>query len=660
MAEIRKLLIANRGEIACRIARTAREMGIATVAIYSDADAKAAHVAACDEAVHIGPAPAAESYLKIDKVIEAAKRTGAQAVHPGYGFLAENAEFADALAAADLIFVGPPASAIRAMGGKSAAKALMAEADVPLVPGYHGDDQSPEHLAKQAEQVGFPLLIKASAGGGGKGMKVVESAAEFAAGLESAKREALAAFSDDHVLLERYLAKPRHVEIQVLADREGRCIHLFERDCSIQRRHQKVVEEAPAPGLDQATREAMGAAAVRAAQAINYVGAGTVEFLLDEDGSFYFMEMNTRLQVEHPVTEAITGLDLVEWQLRVAAGEPLPGPQFDLTATGHAVEVRLYAEDPARGFLPQIGTVARFDVPAGEGLRVDAGIRAGDAVTPFYDPMIAKLIAWGPSRDAAIERLSDMLAGTRLTGLNGNLGFLRRVVDHPAFRDAQLDTRFIEQHEADLLGPGPQPTATVLIAAALAVAGLIKSAAGPWAADGWLLNLDRQIPLNFTDAAGGDHAVTLKTDGRALTALIGEEAHEVSGFAPVALGWSFSLNGHNQTIAVDRQGDTLSIRDAADGRWYDLTYRNPLAVPEAEAAAAGGLTAPMPGKVTTVMVTSGTALKAGDPILVLEAMKMEHVIKAPTDGTVTDLPFAEGDQVEEGVALVGFDAVEAG
>ncbi len=643
----RKILIANRGEIACRIADTAREMGIATVAVYSDADRYAAHVAACDEAVHIGPAAAAESYLVIAKIIDAAKRTGAEAIHPGYGFLAENAGFAEAIADAGLTFIGPPASAIRAMGGKSEAKALMAEADVPLVPGYHGDDQTPDVLARAATEIGFPLLIKASAGGGGKGMKVVSEASGLTDAIASAQREAQASFGDPKVLIERYLATPRHVEIQVFADSHGNCVHLFERDCSIQRRHQKVVEEAPAPGLTDTTRAAMGAAAVRAAQAIGYTGAGTVEFLLDTDGSFYFMEMNTRLQVEHPVTEAITGLDLVEWQLRVAAGEELPFTQDDLTVDGHAIEVRLYAEDPARGFLPQIGTVTRFDVPDLPFTRVDAGIRTGDMVTPNYDPMIAKLIAWGEDRDDACRRLSEMLAGTRLKGLNGNLDFLRRVIDHPAFRAADLDTRFIENHE-DALLQGPEPSARALADAALSLVAHgreERADTNPFAADGWLGNLPRHAVFVFEPIKGESQSVSVQYPDR------------INGEWLITVGDELvTINPDQIPAEVDRTGDRLTLWDRDADGWITLDWLNPLAPPDAVAGAAGGLGAPMPGKVTAVLVEAGAEVEAGTPLLVLEAMKMEHVIKAPAAGTVTDLPFAVGDQVMEGAALVAFEA----
>src|SRR4051812_49841964 len=514
-----KILIANRGEIACRVIRTARLLGIRTVAVYSDADARALHVEMADEAVNIGPAPARESYLRAEAILDAAKRTGAEAIHPGYGFLSENAAFAEACAAAGVVFIGPPASSIRAMGGKSEAKALMEKAGVPLVPGYHGEDQSPELLLSQAKRIGFPVLIKASAGGGGKGMRVVSSAAEFDDQLNGAKREAINAFGDDRVLIERYVTRPRHVEIQVFADTQGNCVYLFERDCSIQRRHQKVVEEAPAPNLDPHTRHRMGEAAVAAAKAIGYVGAGTVEFLLDEDGSFFFMEMNTRLQVEHPVTEYITCQDLVEWQLRVASGEPLPLGQDQLSIHGHAIEVRLYAEDPQKGFLPQTGKLDHLVFPRETfHVRIDTGVRSGDAISIHYDPMIAKLIVWANDRPSAVRRLRTALESTQVVGLGANTEFLLAIASHPAFLAADLDTRFIERHQADLL-PEPSPAGDdVLAFAALGVlldrgakarAAVSGDPYSPWAGnDGWRLNDDAHDTLILRDG-GTDRPVHL-------------------------------------------------------------------------------------------------------------------------------------------------------
>jgi 3-methylcrotonyl-CoA carboxylase alpha subunit len=468
-----KLLIANRGEIAVRVARTARRMGIATVAVYSDADARALHVESCDEAYRLGPPPPRDSYLAGERILAIAGACGAQAIHPGYGFLSENAAFAQACADAGVVFVGPPPSAIAAMGSKAAAKSIMANANVPLVPGYHGDDQDPARLQKEADAIGYPVLIKATAGGGGKGMKIVERAADFAAALASAQREARAGFGDDRVLIEKYLVAPRHIEVQVFADLHGHAVHLFERDCSVQRRHQKVLEEATAPGMASAVRARMGEAAVAAARAIGYAGAGTVEFIAPasfaKDGAFYFMEMNTRLQVEHPVTERVTNLDLVEWQLRVAAGEPLPRTQDAIEAHGHAIEARIYAEDPARGFLPSIGTITHWRMPdADTGARVDTGFRAGDEVSPYYDPMLAKVITWGADREAARAAMLRALDSCEVAGVSTNLELLARIVAHPAFAKAELDTGLIETHRADLLPPPQRASDDAFAVAALA------------------------------------------------------------------------------------------------------------------------------------------------------------------------------------------------
>lgn len=659
MSRISKVLIANRGEIAARVMRTARRLGLGTVAVYSDADAKTLHVASADQAVHIGPAPARESYLVIDRIIAAAKATGADAIHPGYGFLSENAGFADAVAAAGLIFIGPPASAIRAMGGKSEAKALMEKAGVPLVPGYHGEDQDDGLLAEEASRIGFPVLIKASAGGGGKGMKVAASAEEFPAALASAKREAKASFGDDRVLIEKYLARPRHVEIQVFADSHGNCVYLFERDCSIQRRHQKVVEEAPAPGMDPAIRARMGQAAVAAAKAIGYVGAGTVEFLLDTDGSFYFMEMNTRLQVEHPVTEKITGQDLVEWQLRVAAGEPLPLTQEQLTINGHAIEVRLYAEDPAKGFLPQTGTLAHLRFPEqGEHVRVDTGVRSGDAISIFYDPMIAKLIVWDKDRDSAVRRLEKALAETEVAGLNANVPFLSAVAGHPGFLAADLDTRFIERYEADLL-----PTATAPDAATLALFSLgltLSRRAGggdPWdAVGGFLLNLPATDRIEWQEAVedGAAHKVDVTWARSGFTVTAAGQTLSVAGSLSADGTLTATLGGTRVTARWVRWGDHVSLFHAGTTRTLSLV--DPHAGAHADHGGHGRLTAPMPGKVIAILVNEGASVAKGQPVIVLEAMKMEHTLKAPADGKVTHLRYQVGDQVSEGVELVGFEA----
>ncbi len=664
---IRTLLIANRGEIACRVARTARAMGIRTVAVFSDADAGAPHVRACDEAWPIGPAAAAESYLKADVILDVARRAGADAVHPGYGFLSENAGFARACEAAGIEFVGPPASAIDAMGSKAGAKALMEKAGVPLVPGYHGDDQAPERLAEAARSIGFPVLLKASAGGGGKGMRVVRAEAELTAAIDSAKREGKASFGDDRLIVEKYLERPRHVEVQVFADRHGNTVHLFERDCSAQRRHQKILEEAPAPDLDPATRDAMGKAAVAAAEAVGYVGAGTVEFILDASGSFHFMEMNTRLQVEHPVTELITGLDLVALQLRVAAGEPLPFRQGDLRIDGHAVEVRLYAEDPARDFFPQTGPLTRLRLPAGEGIRVDSGVEEGGAVTVHYDPMIAKVIAHGRDRREALARLAAALGRTEVVGVTTNAGFLKRLVEHPEVVAGPIDTGFVGR-EIEALAPAGESAPE----GALAVAGLAemlaldaaaKAAAGrggdphsPWArADGWRLNDTAHHDMVFHD---GEHAVTVRMthEGGAWTALVGDRRLRLTGVLDGDGGLDLRVDGvrHAATVVVD--GDRRVVFLA--GRSWPLVLADPFAAGDSDEGAEGRLTAPMPAKVIRVAAAVGDRVARGAVLLVLEAMKMEHSVAAPADGTVAKLAVAEGDLVEEGAELVVLDSGE--
>jgi 3-methylcrotonyl-CoA carboxylase alpha subunit len=650
-----KILIANRGEIACRVIRTARRMGVATVAVYSAADAGALHVAMADEARLIGPAPARESYLRADAIIAAARETGAEAVHPGYGFLSENAEFADACAAAGLVFIGPPAAAIRAMGSKSAAKAMMAAAGVPVVPGYHGDAQSPERLLQEAERIGFPVMLKASAGGGGRGMREVGSAAEFTRALEAAKREAAGAFGDDRMLVERLLTAPRHIEVQVFADTHGNTIHLYERDCSIQRRHQKVVEEAPAPGLSPERRAAMGAAAIAAAAAAGYVGAGTVEFIADKSG-FYFMEMNTRLQVEHPVTEMITGLDLVEWQLRVAAGETLPLRQDQIALDGHAIEVRLYAENPARGFLPATGVLRGLRLPAPEAARVDTGVREGDTVTPFYDPMVAKIAAWGSDRDSARRRLARALGESAVYGLASNLGFLARIVGDPEFAAAKIDTGFIERRREVLIPPA-SPVPRAVLAAAVWYRLQRSAASGdPWSRhDGWRPNLpsaaldfrfrsgDETLDTSVANAHGG---LILSCAGDARS-LVGEAV--ASGAIGVTLDGARSVVTLFEGAGLDGAGE---IAVASGGDLWRLEIVDPLAPPESAHLAAGRLTAPMPGRVVQLFVTAGEVVRRGQALLVIEAMKMEHTIAAPYDGTVAAVPYAVGDLVEEGVELI--------
>jgi 3-methylcrotonyl-CoA carboxylase alpha subunit len=655
------ILIANRGEIACRVIRTARRLGIRTVAVYSDADAGALHVAMADEARRLGPAPARESYLRIEAIIEAARASGAEAIHPGYGFLSENAEFAEACAAAGLTFIGPPPSAIRAMGSKSAAKALMEKAGVPLVPGYHGEDQSAATLRREADRIGYPLLIKASAGGGGKGMKVVENAAGLEEALALAKGEARSAFGDDHVLLERYLTRPRHIEIQVFADSQGNTVHLFERDCSIQRRHQKVVEEAPAPGMDPARREAMGRAACDAARAIGYVGAGTVEFIAEGD-SFAFMEMNTRLQVEHPVTEAITGQDLVEWQLRVAAGQNLPLRQDELRIGGHAIEVRLYAEDPSRDFAPSTGRVEHLRFPAGmEGIRIDTGVREGDAVTIHYDPMIAKIIAQGPDRGAALRRLACALAATEISGPATNLPLLRAILAQPDFRAGALDTGFIGRHAEGLLAP-PAPAPGAALAAAIA-ALLAEEAArpaadpadphSPWGtALAWRLNGDGYQDFTLQDGEATHRLrAHLRPDGLRLD--LPDGPSEVSALPLPDGHFALGIDGRSLPARVLRRDDRLTV--LLNGSAHALRLVDPLAPAGTEGPASGRILAPMPGKVLEVLAAPGQPVTRGAVLLVIEAMKVQMRITAPADGVVGAVRCSPGDLVEDGAELVSME-----
>jgi 3-methylcrotonyl-CoA carboxylase alpha subunit len=659
-----KILIANRGEIACRIIRTARRLGIRTVAVYSDADAGALHVTLADEAYRIGPAPARESYLRPELILEAARLSGAQAIHPGYGFLSENADFAEACAAAGIVFIGPPVGAIRAMGSKSAAKQLMEDAVVPLVPGYHGEDQNPELLRNAADRIGYPVLIKASAGGGGKGMRVVEESSAFDDALAAAKREALSGFGDDRVLLEKYLTMPRHVEIQVFADSHGNALHLFERDCSIQRRHQKVLEEAPAPGMTPELRARMGGAAVAAAKAIGYVGAGTVEFLLDQDGAFYFMEMNTRLQVEHPVTEMITGQDLVEWQLRVAAGEPLPCTQEQLAISGHAIEVRIYAEDPQREFLPSIGTLGHLRTPRENShVRIDTGVREGDEVSIHYDPMLAKLIVWDTDRGGALRRLSAALAEYQVVGVTTNVEFLATLARHPAFAAADLETGFIEHHRSVLFPESRPATDQILALACLEVLLRRSREAGqaattttdPWSpwhqTSGWRMNVDNHHLLEFRD---GDEQVSIIAHYRPEGYLL-----ELPGSGLMVRGslddtgeLLADLNGSRCTATVVRHGDDLVI--IIQGRSHRLTLHDPLAHVGEQEVAGGRLTAPMPGKILAVLVESGARITKGTPLVIMEAMKMEHTITAPRDGLVAAIHFSVGAVVNEGAELLAF------
>ncbi|MXP45846.1 acetyl-CoA carboxylase biotin carboxylase subunit [Altererythrobacter luteolus] len=625
---ISKLLIANRGEIACRIIRTAREMGVATVAVYSDADAKALHVRSADEAVHIGPSPAAESYLVGEKIIAAAKQTGAEAIHPGYGFLSENADFAQSVIDAGLIWVGPKPESIRAMGLKDAAKERMIAAGVPVTPGYLGADQSVDRLKKEADAIGYPVLIKAVAGGGGKGMRKVDAAENFEADLESCKREAKASFSNDEVLLEKWITSPRHIEVQVFGDSHGNVVHLFERDCSLQRRHQKVIEEAPAPGMDEATREEICAAAVRAAKAVDYEGAGTIEFIADASEGLradriFFMEMNTRLQVEHPVTEEITGVDLVEWQLRVASGEPIPLKQEELSIDGWAIEARLYAEDVAAGFLPSTGTLEQCHLPDGaEGIRVETGIERGSAVSPFYDPMIAKVVAHGSTRNEAIYRLGTALEGVAVWPVKSNAGFLFDLVTHEAFASAELTTAFIADHENDLK-PMTQPKAEMLNRAASELLDQYE--------DG-----DRQALSGFRLNAPANRTVRLRS-GKETYAVEPDDHRSDHTFSSLAAP---------DIALVSYRADTFAVSlDHERGTGH-------------ASAADGAILAPMPGKVIAVDVAEGDTVSAGQRLMVLEAMKMEHALTAPFDGTVTELSASEGGQVQVEAVLCVVEPTE--
>ncbi|WP_180682219.1 acetyl-CoA carboxylase biotin carboxylase subunit [Tepidicella baoligensis] len=684
----KKILIANRGEIACRVAATARRLGVKTVAVYSDADARAKHVAACDEAVHIGGSAPKDSYLRWQAILDAAKTTGAEAIHPGYGFLSENEDFARACVAAGLVFIGPPASAISAMGLKAESKRLMEQAQVPLVPGYHGANQDPALLQAEADRIGYPVLIKASAGGGGKGMRAVEKAEDFLVALESCKREAINSFGDDAVLIEKYVQRPRHIEIQVFGDTHGHCVYLFERDCSVQRRHQKVLEEAPAPGMTPELRARMGEAAVAAARAVNYVGAGTVEFIVEQPGGydhpeqmkFYFMEMNTRLQVEHPVTEAITGLDLVEWQLRVAAGEPLPLRQEDLRMHGHAIEARLCAENPDNQFLPATGTLDVYRKPAHTsfvratderltgGVRVDDGVREGDTISPFYDSMVAKLIVHGDTREQALARLDEALAQTHIVGLATNVQFLRHVVRSPSFAQAKLDTALIQREQALLFNQ--QPVSLPLAVAAAVAETLVQERATEGAdpfskTDGWRSHGVFQRRFAFEDGDAHVPATLAYLHDGALRLTVGEGTGATTGllsFAPcaeaeaVAVGhggaWRLDVTfaGESTRATVYMQGERAHVFTPRGAR--TLVEVDLLAHAGDTAAEGGRLTAPMPGKVVSFAVKAGDAVKKGQPLAVMEAMKMEHTIAAPADGTVTELLYAPGDQVAEGAELL--------
>ena len=629
----KSVLVANRGEIACRVFRTARRMGLRTIAVYSEADAKALHVREADEAVLIGPAPARDSYLDAAKVLAAAKATGAEAIHPGYGFLSENADFAEAVMAAGLVWIGPPPAAIRAMGLKDAAKSLMIEAGVPVTPGYLGEDQSPERLQKEADAIGYPVLIKAVAGGGGKGMKKVERAEDFADGLASAQREGQSSFGDPRVLIEKYITRPRHIEVQVFGDKHGTVVHLHERDCSLQRRHQKVIEEAPAPGMDAATRKAVTDAAVRAARAVNYEGAGTIEFIADaSDGlkpdRIWFMEMNTRLQVEHPVTEAITGVDLVEWQLRVAAGEPIPLKQADIPLNGWAMEARLYAEDPANGFLPSIGKLEHFVLP--EGVRIDTGVEEGGEVSQFYDPMIAKLIVHAETREDAADMLAEAAGQVQVWPVRTNAAFVMKCLEHPRFVVGDVDTGFIAAEETALAA---EPLSEMGIEDAahylrhIVQTGPGDNAASPWdnvsGAVGFRANAPARMSQSIVVDGEPHLARLLDDDDHPMTRLLGLSANRVIAFE----------NGSAFDVSAFARGG------AASGP-----------------AADGSLRAPMPGKIVATPAKPGDTVARGQPVVVLEAMKMEHALVAPFDGVVAEIAVAVGDQVTDGTVLATVEA----
>jgi len=666
-----KILIANRGEIAVRVARTCRRLGVRTVGVYSDADASALHVTVCDEAYLIGPAPAHASYLHAERIIETAKRSGAQAVHPGYGFLSENAEFAQACVDAGLTYIGPPPGAIRAMGSKSAAKDLMAAAGVPLVPGYHGEAQDMRTLAAEAQRVGFPVLVKASAGGGGKGMRVARAPEQLAEAVAAAKREAASSFGDDRILLEKYLLRPRHIEMQVFADMHGNAIHLFERDCSVQRRHQKVLEEAPAPGMTAARRRQMGSAALAAARAVGYTNAGTVEFIADESNNFFFMEMNTRLQVEHPVTEMITGLDLVEWQLRVAAGEPLPLTQEQVAINGHAIEARIYAEDPSREFLPAPGRITHLRMPhLSAHVRIDTGVREGDEIGAQYDPMIAKLICWDLDRSSALRRLRIALSECQVVGPTTNVSFLGSLAAHRAFAGAHrdpslLDTGLIERYRAELL-PDPKPASDQILAVAVLseltrIEEEARDAAcaspDPWSPwnlrDGWRLNEDNHHTFAFTD---GGRSVSVTAHYRREGLMLELPGSHLAARAERTTdgGLVVELDDNRLLVNVVRRGRELTVFLA--GASHTLELQQFELVQDEEVGT--GLTAPMPGSVIEVLVRAGEQVDKGHALMIIEAMKMEHTIRAPARGRVAEVRFARGDQVQEGDQLIAFETEE--
>ena len=699
-----KILIANRGEIACRVAATAKRLGISTVAVYSDADREAKHVSVCDEAVYLGGSAPKDSYLKGDAIIAIAKETGAQAIHPGYGFLSENAEFAQACQDAGLVFIGPSADAIRAMGGKSESKRLMEAAGVPLIPGYHGENQDAQFLQQQADSIGYPVLIKASAGGGGKGMRIVEQSSDFIDLLESCRREAITSFGNDQVLVEKYALKPRHIEIQVFGDTHGNYVHLFERDCSVQRRHQKVLEEAPAPGVDAAMREAMGTAAIEAARAVNYFGAGTVEFIVEQrEGSmnFYFMEMNTRLQVEHPVSEAISGVDLVEWQLLVAAGLPLPKKQEELTINGHAIEARICAENPDNGFLPATGTLFTYQKPEhstfvinkdGTGVRIDDGVREGDVISPFYDSMIAKLIVHAPTREQALAKLDRALAQTRIVGLPNNVAFLRYILNTESFSQANLDTALIEREREQLFDQHPLELSTLAVTA---IAQQLASESTTQGSDPFskptgfraFSDYTRSFSLVYNEQSykaliSNWHNASCSDNKKgsdnlsSFTLVIGKEVAKTqdNSNANIAAQTESVYEGEVSYASIDAHNHTLWLDGArinaqswtnhetvyvfTDNGRDEITLVDIMAHVGEENAAVGSLKSPMPGQVVAFKVAVGDSVKKGEPLAVIEAMKIEHTITAPTDGVVAELLFGAGDLVADGDELLRIDSQE--
>ncbi|MBR0789520.1 acetyl/propionyl/methylcrotonyl-CoA carboxylase subunit alpha [Bradyrhizobium manausense] len=649
----RTLLIANRGEIACRVIRTARTMGLRTVAVYSEADRDAMHVALADEAVLLGPARARDSYLNVERLIEAAKKTGAEAVHPGYGFLSENAEFAQACYDAGLVFVGPTAGMMTAMGSKSGSKALMEKAGVPLVPGYHGEAQDDATLAKAADKIGFPILVKASAGGGGRGMRIVRSAAELAPAIVSAKREAKAAFGDDRMLIEKYVDNPRHIEVQIIGDSHGNLLSLFERECTLQRRHQKVIEEAPSPTLNAAQRDTVCAAARKAAGAVNYVGAGTIEFVSDGKDVF-FIEMNTRLQVEHPVTELITGIDLVEWQLRVAFGEALPMQQDEIKLNGHAVEARVYAENPTKNFMPSVGKISTWRLPAeAGGLRIDAGYREGDTVSPYYDAMLAKMIAWAPTRDVAIDRLNRGLEESDVRGIVTNIPFLSALITHPKVRANAIDTGFIERELTALTSTAAAPGELELCAAVAAIVSDERRAAqggvsSPWQTFGWQPVGRRQRNFAFRVGHGPEHKIVLNYGSGPSTLVIGERELAFT-FVPKEGGFDLTLDGVKSSVAAVIDGHELYLR-TRNGR-FDLHWVDPFGGETEEQTGADKIAAPLPGTVVAVLAEEGAQLEKGAPILTLEVMKMEQTLRAPYAGVLKSIKCKVGDIVQEGIEL---------